>query len=143
MPINRSRSVLVTENREVFVGGSIPVGNQEEETRTQPLTQVGMQVKVICADTSDTHTMIVGEDGSLWGLGANDQGQLGVGQHISCAHLPTLVELQEPIISVTVGELSSYAISSSRQVWSCGTGGRLGLGNSKQLIDAFLKMMEF
>ena len=43
--------------------------------------------------TGYTHTMIVSEDGGLWGCGLNDHGQLGVGYLLVCASMCVCLRL--------------------------------------------------
>ncbi len=69
-------------------------------------------------------------DGTLWGWGNNDTGQLGIG-HIGSVDVPTKVMNLDNVISVKAGAGYAIALDNNGAVWAWGTNsanGQLGDG---------------
>jgi alpha-tubulin suppressor-like RCC1 family protein len=85
---------------------------------------------IVDASTSSGHTLIVRRNGSVWSMGANDHGQLGlgfIGDPIeSLTQTPGLVN----VVKVVASGASSYAIDSAGTLWVWGHDefGQLGIG---------------
>lgn len=75
----------------------------------------------------------VTRDGVLYTWGANQHGKLGLGSKDTAVEHPTVVELPEPVQSVSLGSVFSAAITTSGRVftWGYGLSGCLGHGDRK------------
>jgi len=84
---------------------------------------------VISMDSGTSHTCAVDSGGSLMCWGANDQGQLGLG-NTSVEELPTLVSFDEDvtILSVSAGDEHTCATTSTGEVYCWGSGSDKQLG---------------
>jgi alpha-tubulin suppressor-like RCC1 family protein len=83
------------------------------------------------------HTIAIKTNGTLWGWGLNDDGcsygcgQVGLGQGVLEAFVPTQVGTDTNWQGVSAGETESYAIKTDGTLWSWGWNGsgQLGLGD--------------
>lgn len=77
--------------------------------------------------TSDSHTLALKADGTLWGWGYNTQGLIGDG---TTQTRLAPVYIGSGFISITSGRLSSYAVKSDGSLWAWGANevGPLGDG---------------
>ncbi len=81
----------------------------------------------------NAHVLVLTDQGTVWGWGADPYGQLGQGLTTSYR----LVAVQIPVsnvIAVAAGDYSSYALTSDGHVWAWGqnTYGQLGNGSNQQ-----------
>ena len=82
------------------------------------------------------HTVALKNDGTLWGSGTNNDGQLGVGASVNClitAHpTPTQVGGASDWAAVSCGGDHTLALKKNGTLWAWGSneGGQLGLGTS-------------
>jgi alpha-tubulin suppressor-like RCC1 family protein len=135
----------------------LAVGNFEKPTKN--IEQINMDkvlgtksrevVKVVCGGY---HTMILMNDGSVYGVGENSSGQLGTGD-LSLYCKPRRVVSIPPIMDVFCGSAHTFFLTTNGEVWACGDGGlsQLGLGDNSpehptpELIDpekfSFQKIM--
>lgn len=74
-----------------------------------------------------SHYLVIKEDGTLWGWGLNDCGQLGVG---ITKYQSTPVKIMDNVASVSAASSSSMAIKTDGTLWAWGLNdyGRLGDG---------------
>jgi alpha-tubulin suppressor-like RCC1 family protein len=91
-------------------------------------TSIPVSAHTIAA--GEKHTLVAGANGTLWVFGANDHGQLGLGDRTGRpipTQVPSLVGVQE----VAAGGGHSLALTSGGSVWSWGdnSNGQLGLGD--------------
>jgi len=79
------------------------------------------------------HRLLLGDDGSVWGWGANGYGQLKLGGGANWSD-PQRINGLPTIIGVTSGARHSLAVDLSGQVWAWGdnSSGQLGLGHTRQ-----------
>ena len=88
---------------------------------------------------SDTHTLAVQADGTLWAWGDNNFGQLGLGD-TSARTVPTLVSdagvSGDEWVAVSTGIAHTLALRDDGTLWAWGFGGvgRLGTGNNVQQL---------
>ena len=78
----------------------------------------------------DNNTLFLKGDGTVWGVGQNANGELGLG-HNSTVSTLTQIPITN-VISIAEGESHSLFVKSDGSVWGCGlnSNGELGLGNS-------------
>jgi alpha-tubulin suppressor-like RCC1 family protein len=79
--------------------------------------------------TGQSHTVVIEADGSLWGWGANNDGQLGDGTTTDRLR-PVRVGTDTDWVTVTATETSTASIKLDGSLWTWGHGrqGELGLG---------------
>lgn len=79
------------------------------------------------------HTIALKNNGTLWGWGMNNKGQLGLGNTIRRTS-PVQIGTDTTWLTATVGYNYSLAIKSDGSLWSWGLNsfGQLGLGNTTQ-----------
>ena len=111
---------------------------------------VPQQVSITAVDAiavgkyySEPHTLALKSDGSVWGWGDNDLGQLGNG-NTGFAYTPVRVQQEgggylSNVVAIAAGDQYSLALKSDGTVWSWGYDyqGRLGydvISDSKQLL---------
>lgn len=77
------------------------------------------------------HTIAIGNDGSLWGWGYNNDGQIGIGNATNQSN-PIQIGNDTDWVSVGTGYYHSFAIKSNGTLWAWGdnANGQLGNGNS-------------
>jgi alpha-tubulin suppressor-like RCC1 family protein len=98
---------------------------------------------IVDASTSSGHTLIVRRNGSVWSMGANDRGQLGLGSIgdpvESLTQIPALVN----IAKVVASGASSYAIDSVGTLWVWGddSAGQLGIGQPAGAMEQSTPVM--
>lgn len=86
--------------------------------------------------SSGTHTIALKKDGSIWGWGNNDGGQLGLNNYNNTA-VPTKIGNQTDWVKIYVGSASSYAIKANGTLWGWGENRnwQLGLGSQISIIN--------
>lgn len=89
--------------------------------------------EVITVAAGNGHSMILKADGSVWTIGNNDSGQLGLGD-TNGRNKWTKTSLLD-IIDISAGNSSSYAIDRNGDLWVTGTNTtyQLGLGHNNQV----------
>ncbi|MCL1975847.1 MAG: S-layer homology domain-containing protein [Firmicutes bacterium] len=76
------------------------------------------------------YVLLIKADGSLWGFGNNDSGQLG---DKTTAYRDIPVKIMEQVISAAAGEKHSLAVTQDGSLWAWG--GRTGLSPQKIMED--------
>lgn len=91
--------------------------------------------EVISTAVGVNHSMILKADGSVWVVGKNEGGQLGLGD-FSQRDRWTRTALTD-IINISAGFNSSYAIDRSGNLWVTGSNGdfQLGLGHNNSITS--------
>lgn len=84
------------------------------------------------------YTLMLCDDGSVWAVGKNDFGQLGIGSYTHQAH-PKRVLLPGPAVAVQASVISSAALLADGTVWQWGFAGSNGLGQGASTYDHDLK----
>ena len=110
----------------------------------RPTPGFGQASKVIAVAGGGGHTVILKDDGTVWGWGKNDYGQLGNGNtHSSAtpAHSAVPVQVKDPggfgylngIKAIAAGENHTVALATDDTVWAWGANnhGQLGIGNTE------------
>ena len=78
------------------------------------------------------HTVILKNDGTLWGCGYNGQGQLGLGDTTDRTTLTQITANVDGIKSVYCGGYHTFILKNDNTLWGCGRNnqGQLGLGDT-------------
>lgn len=83
---------------------------------------------VIQMESGLSHSIILKDDGTVWSLGNNNRGQLGLGQALN-QNEPVMISGLTDIISITAGNEHSLAFKKDGTLWAWGN------NNEFQLID--------
>ena len=85
---------------------------------------------VVSVSTGEAHTMMILEDGSLWGFGCNQFGKLGDGTDI-WRHTP--VKAMDDVAQVSAGKAHTMVIRTDGSLWAWGSNysGQLGDGTTE------------
>jgi hypothetical protein len=80
-------------------------------------------------DESQGHTLFVKRDGTLWAMGSNNSGQLGIGTRDNDAH-PVPVKVANHVVAVSAGSQFSLFLREDGTLWGMGvhSNNQLGLG---------------
>ena len=78
------------------------------------------------------HSVILKNDGTLWGCGYNSQGQLGLGDNIDRTTFTQITTNVDNIKSVYCGGYYTFILKNDGTLWACGRNesGQLGLGDT-------------
>ena len=78
------------------------------------------------------HNFILKNDGTLWGCGANSDGQLGLGDTTNRTTFMQITTNTDDIKSVYCGYCHTFILKNNGTLWGCGYngGGELGLGDT-------------
>jgi len=116
--------------------GPLPNGTSSGEAMSVDLPE---DFSLISMDSGSSHTCAVDNDGILICWGANDKGQLGLG-NTSASELPTLVPFDEEItiLSVSAGDEHTCATTSNGEVYCWGSGSDKQLGESYEFDDTVI-----
>jgi len=96
--------------------------------------------KVVSISAGMVHNMVLLDDGTVWGWGSNDEGQLGIGNNLLT---PVSIPAQAKIANVTeisTGLMHSLALKDDGTVWAAGDNryyqlGRADLKNSSVFLQ--------
>jgi alpha-tubulin suppressor-like RCC1 family protein len=86
---------------------------------------------VIDAALGENHTLVLRSDGSVWSIGSNNFGQLGLSNPPPGLQ-PLRVDNIPPIVNVVAGDNHSLALDNTGAVWAWGadSSGQLGIGGN-------------
>ena len=109
------------------VYGELGLGNTTTKTTfTQVTTNINNDVKQIACGSY--HTVILKNDGSIWSCGANNNGQLGLGD---TTNRNTFTQVTNDVKQIDCGDNHTFILKNDGSVWCCGRNqyGQLGLGD--------------
>jgi alpha-tubulin suppressor-like RCC1 family protein len=116
--------------------GQLGLGNTTQKTT---LTQITSDISGCTPQTiscGDTHTMVLMTNGTIWGTGINDYGQLGLG---NTTQKTTLTRITSDISGCTpeyisCGAYHTMVLMTNGTIWGTGINddGQLGIGNLDQ-----------
>ncbi|AEC02726.1 fimbrillin family protein [Parasphaerochaeta coccoides] len=97
--------------------------------QVQDSSGVGFMTDVATVSAGWAHTMILKKDGTLWAIGKNEQGQLGVSDKINRS---TPAQVSSNVASVSAGESYTMILKKDGTLWATGSNdsGRLGVGDN-------------
>ena len=118
--------------------GQLGLGDTiSKNTFTQITTNTNDIKSIYCGYRN---TFLLKKDGTLWGCGLNDYGQLGLGDNTNRTTFIQITTNTNDIKSVYCGSAYTLILKKDSTLWGCGTNisGRLGSGSSltfKQIIN--------
>lgn len=126
-------TLIVKEDGSLWACGRNNYGQLGDGTkidRNQFVPVVNMGSGVASASAGNEFSLVVKTDGSLWGFGKNDNGQLGNGTK-DTKYAPIQIMSPGSVVAVSAGGWHSLILKKDGSLWSCGRGdnGRLGDGS--------------
>ena len=116
--------------------GELGLGRWSSLEVSGPIQCPLFQVRIVSVACGHSHTLAIGESGSLWSCGSNDFGQLGLGNQIDSPRLQMVPNLPGvKVVSAAAGSKHSAALASdgSLYTWGNGSRGQLGHAHLQQL----------
>ena len=110
--------------------GQLGLGDTTNRTTFTQVTTNINDIKQIYCGTS--HTLILKNDGTLWGIGYNGCGQLGLGDTTNRNTFTQIINNADNIKEIYCGWIHTFILENDGTLWGCGynTDGRLGLGDT-------------
>ncbi len=107
------------------------LGNGTNATSSNPVQVNSANANWISASCGDKHTMAIKSDGTLWGWGFNQFGQLGTGNNVD-SNIPVQIGTQNDWVDVECSGNITHIIKSNGTLWAMGenTSGQLGTGTA-------------
>ena len=106
-------------------------GTANRSIFTQVTTNINNDVKQIACGS--INTIILKNDGSLWGCGYNGYGQLGIGNITTRSSFYKITtNINNDVKQVVCGGESTFILKNDGSIWACGNNskGQLGLGHN-------------
>ncbi|MCL2030989.1 MAG: hypothetical protein FWG93_05535, partial [Oscillospiraceae bacterium] len=109
--------------------------------------QTGSPVKdadnVVSVSVSTGHIMFIRTDGSLWGFGINNEGQLGDGTTTDRTNPESAVKVMDGVAAVSAGNRHTLAVKTDGSLWAWGQNlfGQLGDGTTTDRLTP-VKIMD-
>jgi alpha-tubulin suppressor-like RCC1 family protein len=111
--------------------GPLGTGGSGNSANSSPIPIEGLG-EVIGMSAGSSHTLILTNEGTVYGLGYNAYGQIGDSIDVNSSAIPFQVTGLSDIIQVACGSFHSVALRDDGTVWSWGNneyGGQLGNGS--------------
>jgi alpha-tubulin suppressor-like RCC1 family protein len=108
------------------------LGDGTSTTANRPKQIVDSGVTAIAAGTATQHSLFLKDDGSLWGMGFNGEGELGDGTHINTNRPEQIVA--SGVTAIAAGDYFSLFLKNDGSLWAMGdcVYGQLGDGTYSQ-----------
>ena len=115
-----------------WVMGSNATGQLSSALATNPASPVVLASSVSSVAVGGRHTLFIKTDGSLWAVGGNDHGELGLGDTNDRAAPARIDTGANTVVAVAAGESHSMFVTSDGSLWGMGENddGQLGLGDN-------------
>ncbi len=106
------------------------LGNRLDTGNTTTPIQIGTDQDWISVNASAFHTIALKSDGTLWGWGFNEYGELGTGDTTN-RDTPTQIGTDDNWVSASAGGYHTVALKENGTLWGWGYNGygELGMGN--------------
>eukprot|EP01084_Bolivina_argentea_P302745 522609_1 len=103
------------------------------KTDCEQINVLNNDEKIIDIKSGSKHKLFLTSKGHVYGIGVNDSGQLGLGEHIKRVSTPTLVPIDDEIQSIACGKLHSLFLNKNGKLLICGFNysGQLGITNEQ------------
>lgn len=149
--LNQNHSLAINQNGQVYSWGEDKYGqlgrgelgrnncSKASDCRLDISAVEAIENAVMVA-AGYKHNLVLTEDGSVWGFGANAQGQLGNGMS-NDSSIPVKVDFSAAegighIVQVVASANSSYALDDKGQVWGWGSDAYANLGKGQACTTA-------
>ena len=131
-----SNHSLILENDGTLWGcghngyGQLGLGDKTNRTTFTQITTNTNDIKEIYC--GENHAFILENDGTLWGSGCNDNGQLGLGDTTNRTTFTQVTTNTDDIKQVYCGGSNTFILKNDGTLWGCGYNGfgKLGLGDT-------------
>lgn len=147
--VGLNHSVVLTGDGEVYAVGA----NNEGQLGNGTTRNIGFYPTPVAVDLSgvdgqvvsiaagDTHTLLLTDQGQVYGFGDNSFGQLGLGNGVENVTLPTLLPVAGEVASIEANFNTTFLVTTDGEVYATGRNlyGQLGVG----LADADKDVYEF
>lgn len=102
-----------------------------------PPVVISPYIRAIKNDSSNGHTFMLKTNGEAYGVGANDFGQLGVGDTTTRTS-PTKANVPKGVAQVATGEKTTLFVAKDGTVYAAGknTSGQCGVGNTSSPVTS-------
>ncbi len=122
--VGNNHSVGLTQNGEVFTWGHNDAGQlgrkvTAENKNDGTPTQIDFSLKVRKIDAVYDHTILLAENGTVWGFGSNFTGQLGDGTNENSTK-PVQAKGLSGITNIATGDKFTLALNASGEVYAWG-----------------------
>ena len=110
--------------------GQLGLGDTTDRTTFTEITTNVSDIKQVCC--GHYHTLILKNDGTLWGCGINGSGELGLGDNTNRTTFTQITTSADNIKSVCCGGYHTVVLKDDGTLWGFGynSSGELGLGDS-------------
>jgi alpha-tubulin suppressor-like RCC1 family protein len=124
------RTLATTAAGVIHAWGAGPAGDGSMDPYRFPLPFPSLANPVSIA--AGNHFLVVLPDGSLWGWGSNDRGQIGIGATTTLVFTPTRVGSRSDWRSVESAVEHTLGLAADGSLWAWGdnSAGQLGLGHT-------------
>ena len=112
------------------INGELSLGDTTNRTTFTQITTNTNDIKSVCCGAN--HTFMLKNDSTLWGCGANGNGQLGLGNTIDRNIFTEITTNTNDIKEIYCGGVHIIILKNDGTLWGCGlnNAGQLGLGDT-------------
>ena len=131
MDVEGSQTLMVKRDGSMWITGGDGVNSSPFPT----FAQVNID-SVVDVSAGALHSLFLRSDGSLWGMGSNDYGQLGQGNTNSVT-MAAPVQIDTQVVTMTAGDGQSFYVKTDGSVWAMGYNysGALGYPGSEHQLS--------
>jgi len=119
-------SVLIAQNGKVYITGNnnkgqLCLGDDKIEYVDEFHEVSGIPGRARAAAVGDEFTLILTEDGEVWGCGSNEVGQIGQGDNTDYSNKPVRIKELTNIIDLSTGLSFAIFLEEKGRVWGTGS----------------------
>ncbi|MFA6972644.1 MAG: hypothetical protein WC208_14775 [Gallionella sp.] len=124
-----SNTVVLTEDKQIWITGLASFILAPTSNHLTPFNP-SLPYPVLSIASSDANILFLLQDGSVWGIGTNREGQLGVGDNTK--HIPKAVKmiLPMPATAISIHLSHSLILLQDGSVYACGNNWHGQVGNT-------------